>query len=276
MFGEGDVRLCRLKCGESMIFDPSQLKKCIDEQVLFSQMFNQGSPVPRLVAIQSLPKLLVGESDQTIKFKPLYRHPNDEEPPNIEMVPIVLELLTLVEASTGIVGLNHVLIQKYREGKDNIQMHSDKTLDLSLSTPIINLSIGAERTMKLRKKENKSEIQIIPLRHLECLIFGLQTNQYWYHEVPKKMDIDPDPIFGCERISFTFRKVETFMADGECIIIGQGSRYATLSDYYSSGRDSNNVIDRDRTSLIKAFSQENKLHDKFDWKEVYGCGFLCR
>lgn len=305
--GEGDVYIIPLDIHEI----EDQLCRDLLTEVCFSTMINQGFPVPRLIAIQSITKRVELSSidisdnyfggNRFALLRPLYRHPNDEEPDNIEMVPVIRQLLSLVEYKTGITGLNHVLIQRYRDGKDNIQMHSDKTLDLHLQTPIINVSFGAERTMKLRRKCCKSDVQLIPLRHGESLVFGLKTNQFWYHEVPKKMDIQPHAHLGIERISLTFRRVETFTAsyfDGTDreMIVGQGSPFPTVDAFIShlettkkeigeavgSDQPSNcNGIEignghRLREGLIAAFSKENKLSDEFDWNIVYGEGFLCR
>ena len=297
-WGEGDTTTCDLP----VKFDAEILKASIGEQVDFFPMFmHGGSPVPRLVSIQTVSRNLGYNSQigKHVSLKPLYRHPNDEEPPNFEMKPFIATLLSLVERATNCSGLNHVLIQKYRDGKDNIQMHSDKTLDLSRETPIFNLSFGTERVLKIRRKSNKSDVQLIPLIHGEIVVFGLKTNQYWYHEVPKKLDLTVDPIFGTERISFTFRKVETFSVFYDnCetgIIIGQGSPYSSLDTYLfskmtreadtnsSSGKSESNELivletekHHNKEELIKAFSKENKLSDSFDWHEVYGDGFLCR
>jgi hypothetical protein len=48
------------------------------QHIKFYEMLNRGAPVPRLVAIQSL--------RNEFGSRPLYRHPNDVEPPNKDMV----------------------------------------------------------------------------------------------------------------------------------------------------------------------------------------------
>jgi alkylated DNA repair dioxygenase AlkB len=37
---------------------------------------------------------------------------------------------------------NHVLIQFYRSGLDYIKEHADKSLDVSVDSPIVNFSLG--------------------------------------------------------------------------------------------------------------------------------------
>jgi alkylated DNA repair dioxygenase AlkB len=47
-----------------------------------------------------------------------------------------------------------VLIQLYRTGADYISEHSDKTIDVVRGSFIVNLSLGARRTMTLRTKKD--------------------------------------------------------------------------------------------------------------------------
>jgi hypothetical protein len=50
--------------------------------------------------------------------------------------------------------VNHALIQYYRGGQDYISEHSDKTIDVVRSSSIVNVSLGAQRTMMLRTKKD--------------------------------------------------------------------------------------------------------------------------
>lgn len=263
------------------INDMNGLWERVKSEVVFHEMFNQGNPVPRLVSIQSVYNDVFG--------RPLYRHPNDEEPPNVEMVPVVRQLMQLVEQYTGVTGLNHALVQHYRDGKDNIASHSDKTLDIDRHTPTINLSLGASRTMTIQNKQDKEIREKIPLRHGECVVFGLDTNRHWFHEVAKDVIMQSHPLYGTERISFTFRKIATFIND-DGVIVGQGSPYKTSADIPGvniGGQGAGSSDDRTvltsppqdaptRADLIRAFGRENRESAEFDWEAVYGKGFLIR
>jgi hypothetical protein len=281
-------------------------------EVQFSEMFNQGNAVPRLISIEHYPSehqesLLIPSEFESQGMKlcqvyPLYRHPNDQEPDNLPMPAITQELLSYVNQATGITGINHVLIQHYRDGRDNIAQHSDKTLDICPETPILNLSLGASRDLFLQNKTDKNRLERIPLRHGECLVFGLETNRRWYHEIPKRVD-EPayvdwkelsdsnDDWHGGGRISFTFRKIKTFICQIDLgttvnrfveVIVGQGSPYKTIADYLSShgcedvAELGGKHFSSDRTELIAAFSKENRQGSEFNWQEHYGNGFLCR
>lgn len=251
-WGEGDVFVSPLIPG--LLEEPHRWWERIHAEISFESMINQGFAVPRLISIQS-----IATPDGR---RPIYRHPNDSEPENVEMVPLVRELLTMVEAVTGVVGLNHVLIQYYRDGRDTIASHSDKTLDVDLHTPIVNLTVGATRTMYLQHKDDPQRREKLLLRHGECVVFGLRTNQYWWHEIPKEVT----QLGG--RVSFTFRRMVTFR-DKQGVVVGQGSPYKTAEEVGVK-----EVRQRDRAELIHAFSEENKQHATFDWARTYGEGFL--
>lgn len=90
----------------------------------------------------------------------------------------------------------------------------------------------------------------------------METNKKWFHEVkpdgrPIKEKITDELAFDTQRMSLTFRTTCTFMNNTNKLF-GQGVPTSNETD--------------DKISLIKAFSNENKLAD-FDWNEHYGCGF---
>jgi len=272
-WGEGDTYIVDIP-KLLLEHDGEELWRRLHQEIPFCEMKNQGNAVPRLISIQSIAKEM---------GRPIYRHPNDCEPPNIEMLPIVKELLHMVEETVGVHGLNHVLIQHYRDGRDNIATHSDKTLDIHLGTPIINFSVGQTRKMYLQYKANKTRKEEIVLRHGQCVVLGLRTNQHWWHEIPKEVTLPHHPVFGTGRISFTFRRIETYLAwqqeEGKEVLIGQGSPYKSIADYCQPQEQDEKQQhlpprERDRSELIAAFSRENKQHEEFDWMETYGEGFL--
>jgi len=118
--------------------------------------------------------------------------------------------------------VNHVLIQLYRTGADYISEHSDKTIDVVRGSRIVNVSLGARRTMTLRTKKDaaaagvgtagaeqqgeggenaldgnvdgdggsgggvsamRRTTQRIPLPHNSLFVMGLATNARWMHSV---------------------------------------------------------------------------------------------
>ena len=102
----------------------------------------------------------------------------------------------------------------------------------------------------------------------------------------KNEDISLDPSNAwTERISFTFRRIDTFV-DQFGRIIGQGSPFKTVTDAaegrYEAYLEHAKIADCSedeaasvcKLDLIKAFSKENKQHHEFDWNSIYKRGFL--
>ena len=87
---------------------------------------------------------------------PVYRHPSDQSP---ALRPFTRTLDLVRRHAEAVIGhpLNHALIQLYREGKDYISEHSDKTIDITRGTSIANVSFGAQRLMILRRKKDATQ-----------------------------------------------------------------------------------------------------------------------
>lgn len=278
--GDGDTKIVHnvLKRCES---DEAFIK--LKTTTAWQKMYHRTGEVPRLVAVQGL----VGE-DGSI---PIYRHPADESP---SLLPFDENVDWLRRKCEDLVGhpLNHVLIQYYRNGEDNISEHSDKTLDITPGSSIVNLSFGAMRTMTLRTKKSTLSVskpatattegqprtaQRIRLAHNSAFILGQHTNANWLHAIraDKRPDCEKSPEeldFDGERISLTFRQIGTFINVKNQLIWGQGAT--------SKSKDKANTIltgiDAERVGeeMIIGFGKENhqSLQD-FDWQAVYGCGF---
>lgn len=221
------------------------------------QMFSSGSPVPRLINIQYKPN--------AEGYEPIYRHPADELPiqtpwsssPLVELIAIHLSQMFDVE-------FNHVLIQLYRSGSDNISSHSDKTLDIIRGTPIVNYTLGATRFLRLCLKADHTSWDQFALSNDSIFVLGPKTNMLYTHEIraDKRLrcdKLDEEIDFDQQRISFTFRCIGTFKKP--CgTLIGQGA----VKDLLDTSDDTE--------KLITAFGIENKSSD-FDWNTTYGSGF---
>jgi len=195
--------------------------------------------------------------------------------------------------------INHVLIQHYRDGNDYISEHSDKTLDIARGSKIVNVSLGAQRTMILRMKKDppqqphseesrlkssevastpeepgtRRDMQRIPMPHNSMFVLGLETNKKWLHGIrqDKRAANIKSPVelaYNGERISLTFRHIATCLSSNEQQIYGQGAPAKTADDAHL-------VINGDSAStekLLEAFGAENHRSD-FDWDTYYGPGF---
>ncbi|KAH4097276.1 hypothetical protein HBI56_214880 [Parastagonospora nodorum] len=293
MLGPGD----KIGEGDSSIthdFFPADLKHPSDPtrplcDVIFTQLYNevcwqtmhhQTGAVPRLVCAQGLFR-----SDGSM---PVYRHPSDQSLPLLHFSPKVDVIRKRAEKAVGH-PLNHVLIQMYRDGTDYISEHSDKTLDIVRESSIVNVSFGAQRTMRLRMKrpsktangevgeESKEDTeritQRVPLPHNSLFTLGPATNAQFLHSIQpdKRIPAERSPTelaYNGIRISLTFRHIGTFLDARSHTIWGQG---ATAKEQ----RDAADVINNDEqesSALIHAFGTENQS-TSFDWPTVYGPGF---
>lgn len=265
------------KYSESILTDVEKRRMFLDLNSelknYWNQMYHKGSPVPRKIVIQ-YSKHLVGDFKEMI---PIYRHPVDVSPPSYEFTPIVEELRNRVEDSLGMERgeLNHVLIQLYPDGESHISDHSDKTLDIRRGTPIINVSIGAVRKMKIKNKikqiDGTRKSDRIELENGSVFVMGWETNRKFYHGINQdkredKFKSDAELDFGGARISLTFRSIATFV-DESGKLWGQGAKHRT-------NYDNQETPEEEELRMLKAFSAENRELD-FDWDEYYGSGFDC-
>ncbi|KZP10304.1 hypothetical protein FIBSPDRAFT_938095 [Athelia psychrophila] len=252
------------------------------EEVRWDTMFHRGGEVPRKVAVE-------GVIDEDGSF-PIYRHPADESP---ALLPFSATVQRIREHVQGILAhpVNHVLIQHYRSGTDYISEHSDKTIDVVRGTKIVNVSLGAQRTMTLRMKKDSlinvnvqvgdkpppRPAQRIPLPHNSMFVMGLETNRRWLHGIgqDKRMLALKDAAElgnGGERISLTFRCIGTFLSADQTQIWGQGACAKTKEQAGATltGEDGENGK-KEAEALIWAFGREN-AESEFDWEGVYGAG----
>ncbi|KAL8990698.1 MAG: hypothetical protein Q9169_008059, partial [Polycauliona sp. 2 TL-2023] len=270
--GAGDSKIIHDVLNEKLAKDAfAQLKS----EVKWQTMSHRSGQVPRLVAVQGE----VGAKGEV----PIYRHPADESPPLLSFTACVEEIRNeLVQSLKQ--PFNHVLIQLYRDGNDNISEHSDKTLDIVRGSAIVNMSIGAERVMTLRtKKSNRTsgvdspnlsrQTQRIPMPHNSVFVLGSNTNTQWLHGVradkrPVQQKSEEEMSFGGERISLTFRQIGTFTDSKHKRIWGQGAR---KKDQSSAGLVRAGD-DAEMEAMVIAFGRENHRSD-FDWQTEYGQGF---
>lgn len=217
---------------------------------------------------------------------PIYRHPADESPPLLPFTLTVEKIRRHVERALNH-PINHVLIQHYRDGTDHISEHSDKTLDIARGSKIVNVSIGAQRTMCLRRKREpdapvvpadtprpKRDMQRVPMLHNSMFVLGLESNKHWLHGIKQdrrspNLKSPAELSHNGERISLTFRHISTFLSAAQDRIYGQG---ATSKDK-STARPTMNGPCPESEKMLEGFGNENQRGQNFDWDASYGCGF---
>jgi alkylated DNA repair dioxygenase AlkB len=236
------------------------------DEITWNEMRQKGGRVPRDISIQGTIQI---ENDD--EYEPLYRHPADEQPELISWTPTALIIKERIEEIIE-QKLNHALIQYYRNGKDFIGEHSDKTLDVLIQSNIVNYSLGAARTMILKHKTQNGLKQRFKLPHNSLFILGWKTNREWFHSIKQdnRLDMDKSPdelAFSSQRISLTLRTVATFRNRRTGHLYGQGARCKT-----NDGKEEL-VNESDEQNMLMAFSAENKQSLEFDWNQHYGHGF---
>lgn len=295
----------KIGSGDSRIFydllDSEASKIAFQElfsEVHWQRMYHAAGEVPRLVCCQ-------GDIDDADGSMPVYRHPSDQSLSLLHWSPVVSKIKERAEERVGH-KLNHALIQLYRSGQDHISEHSDKTLDVVPGSNIVNVSLGAQRTMRLRTKrpttfegsgsspdkqqrsidasaatdtQIKQEYdrarvtQRIPMPHNSMFVMGLDTNGSWLHGImpdkrPAVERIPAESAYGNMRISITFRHIGTFLSADSRLIWGQGA----VGKNKSQARQTINGHPEESQRLINAFGFENQGTAP-DWNAVYGLGF---
>ncbi len=116
--------------------------------------------------------------------------------------PFTPELATVrreLEALTG-ERFSHVLLNRYRTGRDSVAWHHDREVD-HLNRPVIaSLTLGATRAFDLRPKDDRAKVTSIDLDHGDLIVMRGDTQTNWEHRVAK------NPRIAGERINLTFRQ----------------------------------------------------------------------
>lgn len=258
-------------------------------EVHWQRMYHAAGEVPRLVCCQ-------GDIDDTDGSMPVYRHPSDQSLPLLRWSPVVAKIKQKSEERVGHKS-NHALIQLYRSGQDHISEHSDKTLDIVHGSKIVNVSLGAQRIMRLRTKrptvmhdaalssdkqksaharaeDDRSRVtQRIPMPHNSMFVMGLETNASWLHGImpdkrPSAEHIPAESAYGNMRISITFRHIGTFLSADSRFIWGQGA----VGKNKAEARPTVNGNSEESQTLINSFGIENQMTAP-EWESIYGIGF---
>ncbi len=115
----------------------------------------------------------------------------------VPMTPRLAELTAKVSAACG-APFNHVVVNRYRDGRDSIGRHADAEPELGWCPVIASLSLGVRRRFVLSRK-GKRKSRNVRLAHGSLLVMGGTLQHTWYHQLPK------DPECTKERLNLTFR-----------------------------------------------------------------------
>ena len=151
------------------------------------KLFGKTIMQPRLTALQGIPTIPYGYSGIRMNPDPFS--------------PTLLAIKARIEPLAG-VDFTHVLLNRYRDGKDSMGWHRDNEKELGSNPVIASVSFGSARDFQFRLYESKSEKRSVTLHHGSLLIMKGPTQHHWEHQVPKRANVSG------ERINLTFRVIK--------------------------------------------------------------------
>ena len=153
------------------------------------QLFGHRHPLPRL-------HQWYGEPGAVYRWSGLRMEPRP-------WLPEIAKLRSLVSQTSG-QKFNCVLVNYYRDGNDSMGWHADDEPELGPDPAIASLSLGATRTMRLRRRSGPDRMSTsIELESGSLLLMTGPTQQHWQHCVPKRRTVSE------ARINLTFRHIAT-------------------------------------------------------------------
>ena len=171
---------------------------------------------------EELPRLQNLQADISTGLVPTYRYPGNyrgDEWTTYQWSPLSIKVKAAVECNLAPLTeqhMNHCVCNYYRDGSDFIGHHSDKDLDLDKDGVIVSVSFGDERILELRRRSHPQDTFRVILPHSSMLVLGPFTNKLFTHSILTKEDAS------LPRISFTFRRVLTFLDLNSGRLYGEG------------------------------------------------------
>jgi len=97
---------------------------------------------------------------------------------------------------------NHVLLNRYRDGRDNMGMHADDEPELGPDPVVATLSLGATRRLTLApRRPRDGERRSVELSPGSLLVMRGACQRRFRHGIPR------EPLVTDERVSLTFRLI---------------------------------------------------------------------
>jgi alkylated DNA repair dioxygenase AlkB len=116
--------------------------------------------------------------------------------------PTAAALMARVSAAAG-VAFNHLLANRYRDGRDSMGLHADDERELGPDPTVATLSLGATRRFVVKPRRGKEAATQLDLATGSLLVMNGACQRHYVHGVPRQ------PSVGDERLSLTFRYVAT-------------------------------------------------------------------
>lgn len=139
------------------------------------------------------PRLVAWEGDIPYRYSGQTLEPRPWSDP-------VKRTLDRVRVHTG-VPFNHVLLNRYRNGRDSMGFHSDDEPELGPDPTVASLSLGVARRFVLVPRRGRGERIEVLLEHGSLVVMRGRCQTEYRHGIPK------DSAVTAERVSLTFRRV---------------------------------------------------------------------
>ena len=119
--------------------------------------------------------------------------------PQTDMTPVLNEMCKNIEKELGFLP-NNCLMNYYSDGNSFMGFHSDSVQELEPNTGVVIVSLGSERNILYRSKEDKEHKVKYLLKNGALLYMDNEVQDQWMHAIPKECGVG-------ERISLTFRHI---------------------------------------------------------------------
>jgi alkylated DNA repair dioxygenase AlkB len=115
-----------------------------------------------------------------------------------------LEALVARASAASGARFNHVLVNRYRDGKDSMGYHADAEPELGPDPPVATLSLGETRRFLVRaqRRAPRERALALPLASGSLLVMGGTCQRHYRHAIAREADT---PLG--ERLSLTFRRL---------------------------------------------------------------------
>ncbi len=115
------------------------------------------------------------------------------------MHPLLIPLCDRLEQQLGF-RPNSCLINYYETGRSRMGFHSDETDNLEAGTDIVIISLGTQRKLAFRSRDDYEQRRSYLLLPGSLLYMSQLTQKFWSHAIKRESVIDG-------RISLTFRRI---------------------------------------------------------------------
>lgn len=188
------------------IYNPEETFKQVVKEVEFLPRDALSFKIYGKVLVLPRDKQFYGDHREDGKV-PWYRYGGDHIPKVHKWTPILEMIRDSIESFTG-QHCNHLVVNRYQNGNDHISFHRDKTKDFETDASVMTVSLGCTRDFILKEKATGNKVKIA-LQPGSLCILGPETNEKWYHSIPKRAGVSKT------RISLTYRKIKTWRENFE-------------------------------------------------------------